>query len=45
MSKHSLLQRGLVALAQFVDGKVGWDKLPTVLGILTLTQTVHGGRI
>ena len=36
MSKHRLSHRVLVFFAEFLDDKVGWDKLPTLSGILTL---------
>ena len=36
MSKHRLPHRVLVVLAQLLDHKVGWDKLPIWLGIPTL---------
>jgi hypothetical protein len=36
VSKQRLSHRVLVLFAQFLDHKVGWDKLPTLLGILTL---------
>jgi Animal haem peroxidase len=36
VSKNRLSHRVLVFLAQFIDDKVGWDRLPTLLGIPTL---------
>jgi hypothetical protein len=36
VSKHRLSHRVLVFLAQLLDHKVGWDRLPTWLGIPTL---------
>jgi hypothetical protein len=38
VSKHRLPHRVLVFLAQLLDDKVGWDKLPTWLGITTLVE-------
>jgi Animal haem peroxidase len=38
VSKHRLPHRVLVFLAQLLDDKVGWDKLPTWLGIATLVE-------
>ena len=38
MSKHRLPHRVLLFLAQLLDDKVGWDKLPTWLGIATLVE-------
>jgi hypothetical protein len=36
VSKHRLSHRVLVVLAQLLDDKIGWDKLPIWLGIPTL---------
>jgi hypothetical protein len=36
MSKQSTFHRVLLSLAQLVDDKIGWDKLPQWLGIVTL---------
>jgi Animal haem peroxidase len=36
VSKHRLAHRVLEFFAELVDEKVGWDKLPTLVGILTL---------
>ena len=44
MSKHNLLHRWLVSFGRFMDNKFGWDKLPTVLGILTLIGIRTGLR-
>ncbi len=36
MSKQSTFHRVVLFLAQLVDDKIGWDKLPQWLGIVTL---------
>ena len=36
MSKHRIFHRVFLSLAQLVDDKIGWDKLPQWLGIVTL---------
>jgi hypothetical protein len=38
VAKQRFTHRVFVFFAQFLDNKVGWDKLPTLFGILTLVE-------